>query len=177
MVPNRAKHHCRSATLLKSLCCNPSICDYQRNIMQISLVVLRISYLRIFFVHQQIVCNDINPFWANVPILYPLKTPENQRWYKMRTFARTGLISIHFCDISKWFEKHLDPVFLNPFLGNVPFSSPWKDQKNKDFLIFSGGVKREHWEEKGSCGNLLWEARSELVKQQKWHVDMIWIFF
>ena len=32
-----------------------------------------------------------NPFLANVPILYPLKTPENHR-YKMGTLARNGLI-------------------------------------------------------------------------------------
>ena len=40
----------------------------------------------------------VNPFLANVPILYPLKTPENQRFsdvfrgYKMGTLARNGLI-------------------------------------------------------------------------------------
>ena len=38
----------------------------------------------------------VNPFLANVPILYPLKTPENQRYkirgYKMETLARNGLI-------------------------------------------------------------------------------------
>ena len=39
----------------------------------------------------------VNPFLANVPILYPLKTPENQRFsgafrgYKMGTMARNGL--------------------------------------------------------------------------------------
>ena len=37
-----------------------------------------------------------NPFLANVPILYPLKTPQNQgfsgvfRGYKMGTLARNG---------------------------------------------------------------------------------------
>ena len=40
----------------------------------------------------------INPFLANVPILYSLKTPENQRisdvfkGYKIGTLARYGLI-------------------------------------------------------------------------------------
>ena len=39
----------------------------------------------------------INPVGANVSILYPLKTPENQRFsgifrgYKMGTLARNGL--------------------------------------------------------------------------------------
>ena len=35
---------------------------------------------------------------------------------------------------------------LNPFQAN--FSSlftPWKDQKTSGFLIFSGGIEREHW--------------------------------
>ena len=41
---------------------------------------------------------DFNPFLANVPILYPLKTPENQRFsgvfrgYKMGKLARNGLM-------------------------------------------------------------------------------------
>ena len=40
----------------------------------------------------------LHPFLANVPTLYPLKTPENQRFsgvlrgYKMGTLARNGLI-------------------------------------------------------------------------------------
>ena len=39
----------------------------------------------------------VNPFLSTVPILYPLKTPENQRFsgvfrgYKMGTLARNGL--------------------------------------------------------------------------------------
>ena len=39
---------------------------------------------------------EFNPFLTNVPILYPLKTPENQRFsgvfrgYKMETLARNG---------------------------------------------------------------------------------------
>ena len=45
------------------------------------------------------ICNTplLNPFLANVSILYPLKTPENQRFsgvfrgYKMGTLARNGL--------------------------------------------------------------------------------------
>ena len=48
------------------------------------------------------------------------------------------------------FSKHIDkkiskaqkgiPV-INPFLPNVPFWSPWKHQKTKGFLMFSGGSK------------------------------------
>ena len=45
----------------------------------------------------------LNPFLANVPILYPLKTPENQRGggYKMGTLARNRLIFVPLC-ISQW---------------------------------------------------------------------------
>ena len=32
-------------------------------------------------------------------------------------------------------------IILNPFLPNVPFWSPWKHQKTKGFLMFSGGSK------------------------------------
>ena len=41
----------------------------------------------------------INPFWANIRILKPPKTPENQRFFgvlrgnKMETLARNGLKS------------------------------------------------------------------------------------
>ena len=42
--------------------------------------------------------SSLNPFLINAPILYPLKTPENQRFsdvfrgYKIGTLARNGLI-------------------------------------------------------------------------------------
>ena len=32
---------------------------------------------------------------------------------------------------------------LNPFLPNVPYWSPWKYQKSKDFLMLSGGSKKK----------------------------------
>ena len=46
--------------------------------------------------------NIVNPFLANDPILYPLKTPENQRFssvfreYKIATLAWNGLKNILF---------------------------------------------------------------------------------
>ena len=46
-----------------------------------------------------------NPFLANIPILYHLKTPENQRFsgvfrgYKMETLARNGLTKRIFFQI------------------------------------------------------------------------------
>ena len=41
----------------------------------------------------------LNPILVNVPILYSLNTPENQKcfgvfkWFKMGTFARTGVVN------------------------------------------------------------------------------------
>ena len=60
----------------------------------------------------------LNPFLVNVSILYPLKTPETQRFsgvfmgYKIETLVRNGL-------------------------------------NTKNFLVFSKGIKRKHWEEMG----------------------------
>ena len=39
-----------------------------------------------------------------------------------------------FCLVS--FLTHYSPVFA--------FYTPWKEQKNLDLLVFSGGIKREH---------------------------------
>ena len=62
--------------------------------------------------------NAFNPFLANVPILYPLKTPENQRFsgvfrgYKMGTLARNGL------NVHRNYIPNLAPT-QNPFkIGN-----------------------------------------------------------
>ena len=71
----------------------------------------------------------LNPFLANIPILYPLKTPEN-RWfsgvfkgYKIGTLATNGL------------KK---PYLINPFLLNIRFWFSLK-QKTFRFLLFSRG--------------------------------------
>ena len=53
------------------------------------------------------ICKD-NPFLANVPILYPLKTPENMwfsgvfRRYKIGTFARNGLKKSIMAHLNMW---------------------------------------------------------------------------
>ena len=50
----------------------------------------------------------VNPFLANVPILYPLKTPENQKFsgvfrgHKMGTLARNGLKTILSNILDTW---------------------------------------------------------------------------
>ena len=62
----------------------------------------------------------INPFLVNVPILYPLKRPENQRFsgvfrgYKMGTLAGNMLKK-------RIIFKDLQTVTFNPFFLNVPF--------------------------------------------------------
>ena len=38
---------------------------------------------------------------------------------------------------------------INPFRGNVPYIYPLKTSENQRFLIFSGGMKSEHWPEMG----------------------------
>ena len=38
---------------------------------------------------------------------------------------------------------------LNYFWPMFPFYTPWKHQKIKGFLVFSGGIKWEHWSEIG----------------------------
>ena len=38
------------------------------------------------FSNQLQFCENLNPFWPNVPFLYPLKTSENL-WYRNRTLG------------------------------------------------------------------------------------------
>ena len=38
---------------------------------------------------------------------------------------------------------------FNPFLANVPILYPLKTSENQGFLVFSGGIKWEHWPEMG----------------------------
>ena len=36
-----------------------------------------------------------------------------------------------------------------------PFYTPWKYQKTFGFLVFSGGIKWEHWPEMGSFDQIV----------------------
>ena len=53
---------------------------------------------------------DFNPFLVNVPVLYPLKTPENQRFfgafkgYKMGSLPRYGLNKRNLSGIFRGYE-------------------------------------------------------------------------
>ena len=40
-------------------------------------------------------------------------------------------------------------IKLNLFMPIVSFNTPWKHQKTRDFLIFSGDIEKHHWHEKG----------------------------
>ena len=57
-----------------------------------------IEYRKIQIFTPKCTSDLLNPFLANIPILYPLKAPENQRLsgvsrgYKMGTLAGNGLI-------------------------------------------------------------------------------------
>ena len=39
--------------------------------------------------------------------------------------------------------------FLTRFMPLISFDTPWKDQKTRGFLIFTGGTKRNQWHEIG----------------------------
>ena len=69
------------------------------NIDSIIPYITSISYSSMQVLTKNIYNSEkINPFLANVPILYPLKTPENRRFsdvfrgYKLGTLATNGLI-------------------------------------------------------------------------------------
>ena len=65
-----------------------------------------------------------------------------------------GLINIDFNQPITWWDLNIDQI--NPFRTNFPIYSnsfqysPWKHQKTKDFLVFSGGVE---WD----TGNIYWK--------------------
>ena len=42
-------------------------------------------------------------------------------------------------------------IFVNPFLaiGLVSSYTPWKHEKTSGILVFSGGIKIEHWNKMG----------------------------
>ena len=53
-----------------------------------------------------------------------------------------GWVSLIYCFWRNiWGLTHFWPMF--------PFYTPWKQQKTKGFLVFSGGIKSEHWPEMG----------------------------
>ena len=77
---------------------------------------LNLKNLGIFWKHLQ---NTFNPFQANVPFLYPLKTSENLwfsevfRGYRKGTLAWNGLIEQHFSIIEKKSKKIWASIFFS----------------------------------------------------------------
>ena len=61
-----------------------------------------------------------------------------------RTFLRT------------FWGKELQFSTLTHFRPMFPFNTPWKHQKTFDFLVFSKGIKWEHWSEVGETGHVSW---------------------
>ena len=65
----------------------------------------------------------LNPFLTNVPILYPLERPENQRFsgvfrgYKIRTLTRNGLVIALSYVILKWRDDFCIYQFVS-FIGS-----------------------------------------------------------
>ena len=98
---------------------------------------------------------DLNPFLANVPMLYPLKTPES--------LGEAFLEPCHASMVELFCKKKVSYMFLqkrftidvwqgsknasaqyniqhiNPFVPNVAYG----------FLMFSKGRERVHWEQMG----------------------------
>ena len=110
----------------------------------------------------------VNPFLANVPILYRLKTPENQRQKQPPgVFCKKGVLrnlakfTGKHLYLSLFFDQvaHLRPATLlkqtlwhNCFLVNfakylrTPFyRTPLGDYFCTGFLVSSGGAKWENW--------------------------------
>ena len=73
---------------------------------------------------------SFNPFVHNAPFLYPLKTSEN--------ILPTKILSTND-KVLKCLLTHLFPMRA-PFLQHL---------KTSDFLIFSRGRERVHWERMG----------------------------
>ena len=46
-------------------------------------------------------------------------------------------------------DVHIKIYSFTPFLANVPILYLLKTKKTIDFLVFSGGIKWEHWPEMG----------------------------
>ena len=52
--------------------------------------------------------------------------------------------------------------FLTHFMPPISFDTPWKHQKTRGFLVFSGGIKRDQWHEMGYfiyIWDMLYESR------------------
>ena len=56
---------------------------------------------------------------------------------------------IYFKLAIKILEPCVNLFKVNPFLANVPILQPLKTPKTFGFLVFSGGIKWEHWPEMG----------------------------
>ena len=67
-------------------------------------------------------------------------------WASPYTAARYFQL-FHFQYV-KWC-KIINMYILGHFWPMLPFYTPRKHQKTKGFLVFSGGIKWEHWPEMG----------------------------
>ena len=47
------------------------------------------------------------------------------------------------------FDHQTGNHWLTLFILRISFDTPWKHQKTRGFLMFSGGIKRDHWHEIG----------------------------
>ena len=46
----------------------------------------------------------------------------------------------------------------------ISFDTPWKHQKTRGFMMFSGGIKRDQWHEMGEVNVLQADKHESLLK-------------
>ena len=85
---------------------------------------------------------NLNPFPANVPYLYPLKTSENQRVSDIFRGCRKGTLAWNGLSL-------LINLSINPFHTNVLFLYPLKTSKNQTVSDFFRGYRNRKLARKG----------------------------
>ena len=45
----------------------------------------------------------------------------------------------------------------------VSFYTPWKQQKTRSFLMFSGGIERDQWHEMGQFNNSFFAILNDII--------------
>ena len=103
---------------------------------------------KIFLVTRNERVKHINPFLARAPILYPLKTPENQiifgvfRGYKIWILARNGLNSLtpvyHCFKTSQYCISYTRETAIKHENVNVVFSYHNYKKLRRSFVTFHG---------------------------------------
>ena len=70
---------------------------------------------------------------------------------------------------------------LTHLMRVISFDTPWKPQKTRGFLMFSGGIKRDQWHEMGQLNNCLTELKQLNIlplffSRMGGFYEILWIF-